>query len=357
MRLMYITYKVDARDALVGFVAGWLNGLARHMKRIEVICLASGEADLAPNVRVHSLGKEHGASRLGRALAFARLMWQLRNEVDVAFCQFSPEYVLAVAPLAKLRGWPIALWYTHRQITWRLRLATALADRVFTASPESFQLPTNKLRVIGHGIDTGQFSPGPSNSDQPIILAVGRRAPIKHYELLIEAAAILVNEFERKAVRVRIVGGDEGNAPPDYARQLQARIDQCGLRETVTLVGPVPYHQLAQEYRNATLHVNLCPTGGMDKAVLEGMVVGVPTLVRNETFRPILGGEAESLLVSDEARAIAGRMDAVLGMSADERRALGERLRQSVTESFGQAALTERLAQELKALRPGYEDS
>src|SRR6185503_12126984 len=138
MRLLYVTYKVDAHDSLVGYVAGWINGLAAFMEQVEVICLAAGPASLADNVRIHSLGKERGAGRLARAVNFQRTLWGLRASVDVVFCQFSPEYVLAVAPLAKWKRWPIALWYTHRHVSWRLRLAANLADRIVTASPESF---------------------------------------------------------------------------------------------------------------------------------------------------------------------------------------------------------------------------
>ena len=356
MRLLYITYKVDSRDSLVGYVVGWINGLAAQMDRVEVICLAAGEAQLAPNVRMHSLGKGRGAGRAERAINFYRALWALRSSVDIVFCQFSPEYVLLVAPFAKWKRWPIALWYTHRHVSWRLRLATALADRIVTASPESFQLQSPKTRVIGHGIDTTRFTPLPEGEGvgvrERIILAVGRRSPIKYYELLIDAAQLLVRDFGWRDLLVRIVGGDEGGAPRGYAAQLQARIEKYGLKDTISLVGPVPFDQVAAEYQRAAVHVNLCPTGGMDKAVLEGMAVGVPTLVRNETFGPVLGELAEKLIVAgDDARAVAARLDHLLRFPDSERQALSDRLRQIVVEGYSQQALIEKLAGELRSLR------
>ncbi|MBM4423105.1 MAG: glycosyltransferase family 4 protein [Chloroflexi bacterium] len=356
MRLLCITYKVDERDSLVGYVVGWINGLARHMDRVEVICLASGQAALADNARVHSLGKERGAGRIERALNLARVLWRLRADVDAVFCQFSPEYVLAVAPLAKLCRWPIALWYTHRHVDWRLRFAVALADRVFTASPESFRLPTPKARVIGHGIDTERFSPPPDDSthsrDHPIVLAVGRRAPIKNYEMLIDAAQLLKHEARVGEFEVRIVGGDEGNAPEGYARSLQERIDRAGLTDTVKLIGPVAYDRIPAEYHAATAGVNLCPTGGMDKAVLEGMAAGVATLVRNETFKPVFGEDADLLVAPDgDVDAVAARLGALLRLPEGERRALGVRLRERAVAEFGQGALVERLATALLELK------
>jgi len=353
VRLLYITYKVDAHDALVGYVVGWLQGLAAHFEQIEVVCLAAGEASLPANVHVHSLGKERGLSRVARALAFPKIVWSLRSSVDIVFCQFSPEYILAVAPLATLKGWPMALWYTHRHVSLRLRLATALVDRILTASPESFRLESDKVRVIGHGIDTARFAPNPALPTQAgLIVAVGRRAPIKHYELLIEAVRVLVKEQGRTGIRVRIIGGDEGNAPPGYATTLQKQIDAADLRDVVTLVGPVGYDQMPQEYQRAALHVNLAPTGGMDKAVLEGLAAGVPTLVINETFMAVLGEEARRLILPDDKVAtLAGRIAFVLDLSEGERQAMSERLRARAVAEFGQKALVERLAGELLALK------
>jgi glycosyltransferase involved in cell wall biosynthesis len=276
-------------------------------------------------------------------------IWVLRNVVDVVFCQFSPEYVLAVAPLAKIKGWPMALWYTHRHVSWRLRLATALADTVLTASPESFRLQSPKVQVIGHGIDTSRFAPNPQPTQPPTVVAVGRRSPIKHYELLIEAIRFLVMVQGRTDITVRIVGGDEGNAPDGYAATLQRQIDEAGLTELVMLVGPVGYDQMPAEYQRASLHINLAPTGGMDKAVLEGLAVGVPTLVVNETFRPLFGSDAELLILPKaEAGILAERIGQVLALPEAEREALSQRLHDRVTAGYGQAALAQRLAQALQ---------
>ena len=54
---------------------------------------------------------------------------------------------------------PITLWYTHRQAHLILRLATRVSTRVTTAGRDSFPLATDKLRVLGHGIDTDFFTP------------------------------------------------------------------------------------------------------------------------------------------------------------------------------------------------------
>ncbi len=353
MRLLFITQKVDRADWLLGFTHGWLQSLAARVDRLTVICLQQGETDLPANVKVISLGKERGVGRLGRALRFGRAMAESTGEVDGVFAHMSPAFAIAAAPFAKWHRVPLVMWYTHRHVDFKLRVATALCDAVATASPESFQLPTSKVRVIGHGIDTERFSPGrPSSPGPPTLLAVGRRSPIKHYELLIDAARILAGEFGHPDLQVRIVGGDGGNAPPGYADHLRARIERSGPAGVVTLAGTVPYEQMPQEYRNATIHINLSPAGGLDKAVLESMATGVPTVVRNDSFRSIFGDVADALVADgDDARALAAKLDAILCLPEAGRQGLGERLRQIAVREFGQEALADRLVAMFRELR------
>jgi glycosyltransferase involved in cell wall biosynthesis len=49
-------------------------------------------------------------------------------------------------------------------------------------------------------------------------------------------------------------------------------------------------------YFTADFSVNLAPTGGIDKAVLESMAAGVPTLAANRAFKSYFGMYADRLL-------------------------------------------------------------
>ena len=49
------------------------------------------------------------------------------------------------------------LWYTHKAVNWKLKLAEKLVDKIFTASKESFRLPSKKVEITGHGIDLEKF--------------------------------------------------------------------------------------------------------------------------------------------------------------------------------------------------------
>ena len=95
----------------------------------------------------------------------------------------NPEYIVAAGVLWKILHKRIALWYTHKSVNLKLRIAAALANVVFTASKESFRLPTKKLRVVGHGIDTDFFFPDPAIKRGDWFLSAGRLMKSKRHDL------------------------------------------------------------------------------------------------------------------------------------------------------------------------------
>ncbi|HLB48243.1 MAG TPA: glycosyltransferase family 4 protein [Anaerolineales bacterium] len=346
MRLLFITQKVDRADWLLGFTHGWLKTLAARVDKLIVICLEQGETDLPPNVRVISLGRERGVNRLGRAINFVRALAATIGEADGVFAHMSPLFAIAAAPFAKARRLPLVLWYTHRSVNAALRLATVLCDAVVTASPESFQLPTNKLRVLGHGIDSTQFAPREQEEtrEPPLILAVGRLSPIKRYELLIEAARRLrLHGIEFRCA----IAGDDPPGSRDYGDSLRA----LG-RGHVEFLGPVPHAEIAAWYHRCSVGVNLCPTGGLDKAVLEAMFCARPVVVTNQAFAPLLGAEGAGWLAAEDAEAVAIALVGVLSDPDSGRKADVIRARAIATHSLG--GLMDRLVQVFKEKVESY---
>src|SRR5262245_26820171 len=134
MRLLFITQKLDRADWLLGFAHAWVKTLAARVEGLVVICLEQGETDLPSNVRVISLGKERGLNRVRRMLGFVRAVAATIGQVDGVFAHMSPMFAIVSAPFAMARGLPRVLWYTHRNVDLKLRLATLLSSLVVTAS-------------------------------------------------------------------------------------------------------------------------------------------------------------------------------------------------------------------------------
>jgi glycosyltransferase involved in cell wall biosynthesis len=346
MHVLMLTRRVDREDWLTGFAHTWIDRLARHpeVERLDVICLERGAVELPPNVQVASMGKERGYDRLRELGELRRALREVIGEVDVIFGHMIPRYALVAAPWALAHRVPIVQWYTHRQATAELRLVNALAARIVSATPESYPLPGPKVVYLGHGIDLDRFCPLEEPVEEPLIVSVGRLSPIKHYEALIEAVALLAKRPGCAEVRAIIAGGTTPQHGEAYLDQLRALARARGAADRVEFAGPVPHHQIHELYQRAAISVNLCPTGGADKAVLESMACGLPVVVRNETFLPLLGDEADELWSSDlDPEQIADRLGKLLDKPAGARREIGARLRERVRTEHDLDGLIDRL--------------
>lgn len=343
MRVLMLTQIVDRHDPLLGFTHGWIDRLAQQVQQLDVICLYEGAHDLPQNVSVYSMGKEKGYNRWQKLRAYLELLARLVPTADIIFGHMIPRYSLLAMPYALWWRRPLAHWHTHKTISLEMRIVHQLATRIVTASPESFPLPSRKVSIIGHGIDLDQFQPAEAPTSRKI-LAVGRLSPIKHYEVLIDAADILLRQEGMDDVEVQIAGGSTEEHGDSYARSLKDRVENTGLVGRIHFLGVIPFHEIGSYYRQAALTVNLCPTGGADKAVLESMATGVPVIFRNRTFLPLLEPDMAWLWVESlEPAILAARLADAMKLPYSERRALGLRLRQRMADRFGLDGLVIRL--------------
>ncbi len=299
MKLLVITQAVDRNDDVLGYFHTWLGELAKHCGQLTVICLRQGEYSLPDNVTILSLGKESGPSRLKYLGRLAKYLWRHHRDYDRVFVHMNPIYIVLAGWWWRLTGKSIALWYTHRQVDFKLRVSALLANIIFTAAPESFRLKNSKVNVVGHGIDVNAFACEAHQNNQLFtILHIGRLTPIKNCDILIEAAGQLRAQLTRP-FKVIFIGSAVTATDHDYELKLKEQVKNSGLEEVVAFAGSVPNRLMRDYYCQADLTVNLTPTGGIDKAVLESMAAGVPVLTSNQAFRDYFGHHASALLFAE----------------------------------------------------------
>ena len=344
MRWLLITQKLDPADDRLGFVRQWVEALAARLDHLDVICQQHANPPLPANVMLYSMGKEAGAGRIAQARRFTAHLRRLVPGVDGVLCHMIPRYVWFAAPWTRRHHKPLLLWYTHRQASAELRLAARLATHILTASPGSFPLPSGRVRVMGHGVDAALFPAPQGEESPPAIAQVARLAQIKRQDALIRAASLLAARVDVGAFRVQLVGGPL-KEEPDYPAALQALIRSLDPIPPVTLTGPLPPAEAAALLRRSAIAVNLSPPGLFDKAALEGMFAGKPTLVTNADFAPLLGDAADLLLLPYEAgpEGLAGRLARLLALTPDERAAMGAALRARALAAHALDSLMDRV--------------
>jgi glycosyltransferase involved in cell wall biosynthesis len=260
------------------------------------------------------------------------------------------------APLLGARKIPIVLWYTHKSVTWVLRLATLLVKRVVTASTGSFRIKSPKVRVIGHGIDVEKFTPGerrPFPADTFTILTVSRLSQSKRIDLLIEAVALLRRKKPGFSACLKIVGKPLTHQDQRYVAQLQQQVEQNGLQGMVVFEGGIPFQEILPCYQQADCFVSMSETGSIDKAVLEAMSCEV-AVIANPAFADILGAElAEKWVVNRDTEQLCERVIALASMPEKERDELAMQLRDIVKKDHDLVQLSHKIIYELKAVRNG----
>lgn len=333
-----ITRKVDLHDASpAGATCRLVEKMAKQIEQLKVICLERGEVgDLLKvgNVKIESLGKEKGFSRLREIWEFHKLARFFIKQVDGVFCHQNPEYTILIAPYAKLFRKKIVSWYTHKAVNWKLHLLNLLTDRIITASAKSCRLKNRKkIEVTGHGIDVNHFKKDERRvNDKFNIVSIGRIAPTKDCNTLVEAVEILVRNG-MKNIRVKIIGTPVLARDREYYRNLLSAIKEKELSEYVQCFGSgIAHNQILEEYLCSDLMVNLSHTGSVDKAVLEAMACERLVLTCNEAFVNILNDQ-RLLFEKKNPQDLAQKITKLMILSEDEKGEIGQRLRKEVVEN------------------------
>lgn len=352
MKLLIITQKVDQNDAILGFFHDWLEEFAKKVEELYVISSFVGEYHLSNNVKVFSLGKELDQAKFFRYLKFYQLVLELLPSCDKVLSHMCPEYIIALAPINIFYQKDLYLWYVHRQVSPRLKLAEKLVKKVFTASPESFQLPSPKKVILGHGINVDRFKANqatvkPDKTKYKIIY-VGRISQIKNQDLLIKALNLLVNEKNIKSLQVEIIGSPLLAADQDYFKELKRLVNKFELANYLKFTGSVPNLNIINYYQAADLSINLSPTGGLDKAVLEAMACELPVIVANQSFKEFFGNFQKYLLLAEiSPEKLAERIQQLLNLNKEMKAEMGFYLRSQVTNHHSLNNLIKKIIEEM----------
>jgi D-inositol-3-phosphate glycosyltransferase len=216
----------------------------------------------------------------------------------------------------------------------------ARADRIVAATPlESAELAwycgadVGKVRTIPCGVDVELFSPGSVAAARErlglaaewVLLFVGRPAPIKGLEVLLQALARLkADGLSRVAVRLIIVGGDRNEEGNEDRARLRALADTLGVGAWLDFKGPEPQSALPEYYRAADLCLVPSHHESFGMAALEAMACGA-TVVASRVgglATTIQDGVTGVLVPPRDDVALAAAIGSLLA-DADRRRTLG----------------------------------
>ena len=146
----------------------------------------------------------------------------------------------------------------------------------------SYNAPREKIGVVPCGVNLELFRPEKKllarrrlgfDSDDTILLYVGRFEPLKGLEILLEATACLKN-FDR--LRLVIVGGD-GDYNPAH-QSMKQKAQDLGISERCLFTGPVEQKKLPYYYNSADALVIPSRYESFGLVGLEALACGRPVI-------------------------------------------------------------------------------
>src|SRR6478752_4387269 len=142
MKLVFVTQTLDPAHGSLAQTLDLVRALSDRVDELIVVCQTADWDEIPSNVEVRVFGAR---GKAGRVFAFERELATALRDSNAALVHMVPTFLALAAPLARARGVPLLLWYTHWHASRSLRLATRLADRVLSVDTASFPLETPKL--------------------------------------------------------------------------------------------------------------------------------------------------------------------------------------------------------------------
>jgi glycosyltransferase involved in cell wall biosynthesis len=280
------------------------------------------------------------------ALGCLPTLWRLRRQqrLDVLDAHFGYPDGYAATRLGRWLGVPVTITLRGTEVRHgatpglRARLCSALRDarRIFAVSgslkvvAEGLGIPSDKILVVGNGVDATKFHPVPRNEARarlglpqgvPVLVTVGGLTERKGFHRVIELLPGLERDFP--GLHYLVVGGacPEGNWGP----RLQAQVQALGLEDRVRFLGPVDPADLKWALGAANVFVLATRNEGWANVLLEAMACGLPVVTtdvggnREVVCRPDLGlivpfGDREALRAAlARALAMEWRQAALIG--------------------------------------------
>ena len=348
-----ITQKVDINDSVFGFTHRWIEKFAEKFESVTVICLYKGEFHLSPDIKVLSLGKESGQSRAKYVRNFYKYIWQERKNYDAVFVHMNPVYAVLGGLFWRIYGKKVALWYSHKKGGYLRKLSIFFVDRIFSVADEHFiEHRNNKFRALGHGIDTDYFccDEHSKGNNPKVILTVGRIAPLKEYDSLIEGIHEFLNRYKFYNFKVKIVGEPQTPQELAYQEGLKKKIENLGMGRYFDFLGPVSNYGIISYLCGADVFLNMQCKGGIGKASLEAMSCGTPTLICTPAVNDFLGDAKEYFYHDGTARDFADKLYKCLNISPSQRIKYSDILRGIVTKHHNLDNLAGKIREEFERI-------
>ena len=337
--------------------------IAKRIRRagneVTVICR---EAEIRPpsRIRIYEINFRGERVPFFRNIVFPFKSLKVLEEFDLIHTQYHPcifagniaANIFEKPHVFTYHGFaPIRPWRNYRQklkmVDHRIGTFFALrfkVDRIITVSNflkkelvTKYFVEEDKIRVIYNGVDTKRFNPRISGTnirkaynlkDSPVVLYLGRLAPYKGVQFLIEAIPIVLKELPTTKF---LIGGAVRYDSPD----LWHRVKKLKIKKSVIFAGYVSDKAVPHFYACCDVFCYPSLWEGFGLTPAEAQSCGKPVVAFNTCAIPeVIENNLTGLLV--EPKNVGALADALISLLNDENRRvrMGLEARKKVLQRF-----------------------
>ncbi len=203
---------------------------------------------------------------------------------------------------------------------WFSTASTNLGDQIVVPSPKFHRLLLNQkvnkpIHTIPNGIDLSNFkaakNPGSLRSrlgiklDAPVLLSLGRMDPEKHLDFLVDAFALLVNQYPD----ARLVFAGDGSA----RKSVEEKVAAMQLKDCVHFLGMVNRKDIPDVLHDATVFLSASITEVHPISVIEAIASGLPLVaVQDEAFEGMIENDQNGYLVPMDVKVFSQTLAALI---------------------------------------------
>ena len=229
----------------------------------------------------------------------------------------------------------------YRTLEWLLKWRTDLflfeSSYIAALFRAEIGHPPGIVRVVHNGVGEAEFAPIVPRPDATDIICLGELRPVKAFDVLIEALAILKRQgrplsvtiagdgpdaaklkaLARLKQRGRLASATIAGEGPDAAK-LKAQAEQLGIADQVRLVG---YRPAREAFAMGRMMVIPSRAESLPYVILEAAAAGVPIIsTRVGGIPEIFGPQSDQLIPPDDIGALIDAISAALDDPAGLRR-------------------------------------
>lgn len=262
---------MDSSHPSLGHQFSVVTRLADNFQKITVLTTQYSGEPCSPNIEITVVPwKKQSPFQNAIQLLLVGSRTLLAFRPNYVFSHMTPLHSIVLGPLTRLLGIRHSLWYAHAHNPRLLRAAVAFVDTVISSTRGSFPFDSDKLHLIGQGVDSKLFINSKSvTSSKFDFIYAGRMNSSKNVEMILQTLEKLKFEFPK--IKLTLIG----NSSDTYVNKSN--------RTWVTSLNSIKREDLPREFEKhgAFIHAFI---GSLDKVLVEAVMMQMPVISINPEF-------------------------------------------------------------------------